>query len=703
MLINVNQVHLPCSFCHVPLIEYISCSFCHKKSHISCINSPKHNCISCQKCLEGECLTKLIKRVKPFSKNKILENKNLSFLKSIQNILKYDDNFLLEESIKLIEKQKGKFTVLNYKVYNNYSLNEILIIYSDHFTAWNVFGTIFWLKRCEVCNKGYHNKNIDSKVCNECLFCFNCHRSCIENEESDSYDDFKEFNNSVDLFIYFSNKENQHKRDFYIYKFKSYLNNLEVEKLLYCRECFIKFVESFELCPVCMKGYTQEDMLECELCFRWVHYECEPNKKIIKKSEANSDETPAYKCKACVYFENAWVGKELKFENEMLETKKIDNLKNLPCFLCNKEFNFNEEKIIEKVALKDTNNTIFVHKICALSNLRCQNGNFFVQKANKNCRKCKKPGAHVKCILCKKDEYLHFDCAFQAGECLFRSNIELPLCINHILEYIGKIYKLQYYADKIKFQIKNTKNIDYVRIDDYLIYQDVSFKKIFYSNTVNIFEFDYKNFYLNGNLMKQVDIEREFKKNNIKLTIEEMISEVDKICFDNKIEFDYPKKRINICLDEKYQKENFTFSFITHLIQTNKNLELKNSKIHGKGIFAKKLIYPNEVIINYDGQNISYAESDEREKKYKDADFYMFKTSEDVIDATLVGNLAKFINQSCDPNCFSTEAIWGTKRGILICAKRFITVGEELTYKYMMNGDKLICNCDAFNCKKTLN
>ena len=59
----------------------------------------------------------------------------------------------------------------------------------------------------------------------------------------------------------------------------------------------------------------------------------------------------------------------------------------------------------------------------------------------------------------------------------------------------------------------------------------------------------------------------------------------------------------------------------------------------------------------------------------------MFRVNENtVIDATMAGGPARYINHSCNPNCF-TEIV-ATERGdkIVITAKRKIQSGEEVRF-----------------------
>jgi hypothetical protein len=59
-------------------------------------------------------------------------------------------------------------------------------------------------------------------------------------------------------------------------------------------------------------------------------------------------------------------------------------------------------------------------------------------------------------------------------------------------------------------------------------------------------------------------------------------------------------------------------------------------------------------------------------------------------DANVGGNIARFINHSCTPNCYFQvvdQTIW-------IRASRAIQRGEELTYDYSVVGTKTIpCRC----------
>ncbi len=129
-------------------------------------------------------------------------------------------------------------------------------------------------------------------------------------------------------------------------------------------------------------------------------------------------------------------------------------------------------------------------------------------------------------------------------------------------------------------------------------------------------------------------------------------------------------------------------------------IEKRRSKIHRWGVYATERISKNTRIIHYAGEKISSQESLKRERRYiRKGHIWCFKlTNRTVIDAGVGGNIARFINHSCKPNCYSHIAdgvIW-------IRAARNIHKGEELSYDYNTTGDAEIpCRCRP-GCKKTL-
>ncbi|XP_066529898.1 histone-lysine N-methyltransferase 2B isoform X2 [Hoplias malabaricus] len=148
-----------------------------------------------------------------------------------------------------------------------------------------------------------------------------------------------------------------------------------------------------------------------------------------------------------------------------------------------------------------------------------------------------------------------------------------------------------------------------------------------------------------------------------------------------------------------------------HLEKTSKEaVGVYRSAIHGRGLFCKRNIEAGEMVIEYAGNVIRSVLTDKREKYYnsKGIGCYMFRIDDfDVVDATVHGNAARFINHSCEPNCYSRVINVEGRKHIVIFALRKIYRGEELTYDYKFPiedaSNKLHCNCGARRCRRFLN
>jgi len=129
-------------------------------------------------------------------------------------------------------------------------------------------------------------------------------------------------------------------------------------------------------------------------------------------------------------------------------------------------------------------------------------------------------------------------------------------------------------------------------------------------------------------------------------------------------------------------------------------IKRRRSTLHGWGVFASERINKNKRIIDYAGEKISHQESLKREMRYiRRGLIWCFQINRRwVRDAAVGGNIARFINHSCHPNCYIHivgETIW-------IRAARNIRKGEELTYDYMTDGEGHIrCRCTP-TCQRLL-
>ncbi|KAK1933157.1 SET domain containing protein [Babesia divergens] len=142
--------------------------------------------------------------------------------------------------------------------------------------------------------------------------------------------------------------------------------------------------------------------------------------------------------------------------------------------------------------------------------------------------------------------------------------------------------------------------------------------------------------------------------------------------------------------------------------------KLRLQHLDGKGVgaFATDTIERNELVCEYVGELItqaefqrcvgswSFAELDNENRGH----WYIMKVHKDAyIDSTNVGNVARFINHSCDPNCSSIPYSVNGAFRMGVFALRRIEKGEEVTYNYGFTsrgvGVGFKCLCGSKNCR----
>ena len=118
----------------------------------------------------------------------------------------------------------------------------------------------------------------------------------------------------------------------------------------------------------------------------------------------------------------------------------------------------------------------------------------------------------------------------------------------------------------------------------------------------------------------------------------------------------------------------------------------RRSKVHGFGVFAAEPIRKNTRIVDYAGELVRNTECEDREERYlAEGCIWVFRVNRAWSrDAAVGGNIARFINHSCRPNCWF-EVVGTT---IWIRASKSIQRSEELTYDYATVGERTIpCRC----------
>jgi SET domain-containing protein len=141
-----------------------------------------------------------------------------------------------------------------------------------------------------------------------------------------------------------------------------------------------------------------------------------------------------------------------------------------------------------------------------------------------------------------------------------------------------------------------------------------------------------------------------------------------------------------------------------------RGLSLRNSSIHGRGVYAREWIPEGTRIVEYRGERITFAEAEERYPDDPDVPYHTFLFAVDdetMVDAAYGGNIARWINHSCEPNC---EVVIENAR-LYIEAIRDIAPGEELAYDYNFIlperhtpalKKRFPCRCGTESCRGTM-
>ncbi|GAB6031866.1 hypothetical protein CHUAL_010262 [Chamberlinius hualienensis] len=152
------------------------------------------------------------------------------------------------------------------------------------------------------------------------------------------------------------------------------------------------------------------------------------------------------------------------------------------------------------------------------------------------------------------------------------------------------------------------------------------------------------------------------------------------------------------------------FQYRKMKVEWRNNVYLARSRIQGLGLYAAREIEKHTMVIEYLGELIRNEVAEKRERYYEaqNRGIYMFRLDDGrVIDASLTGGLARYINHSCNPNCVAEVVQIDREYRIIIFACRRIARGEELCYDYKFDIEddqhKIPCLCGAPNCKKWMN
>lgn len=137
---------------------------------------------------------------------------------------------------------------------------------------------------------------------------------------------------------------------------------------------------------------------------------------------------------------------------------------------------------------------------------------------------------------------------------------------------------------------------------------------------------------------------------------------------------------------------------------------MRNSPVHGRGVFARRPIAAGARVIEYRGELIPWdlaLEPHPHDPSQPNHTFYFSLDDGRVIDANVGGNAARWINHGCAPNCEARQI--GER--VFIHALRDIAAGEELFYDYRLSLDarytarlkrEFACHCAQPGCRGTM-
>jgi hypothetical protein len=143
-----------------------------------------------------------------------------------------------------------------------------------------------------------------------------------------------------------------------------------------------------------------------------------------------------------------------------------------------------------------------------------------------------------------------------------------------------------------------------------------------------------------------------------------------------------------------------------------KRVYFEKSAIQGWGLFALEPISSESLICEYTGDLVRVQVADRREAAYERAGLHMYlfrlDNTELIIDATVRGGQARFLNHSCSPNCRSRVLNVGKSQIISFYAIKHIKPHEELTFNYKMEFENdrslwMKCYCGSKQCIGWLN
>lgn len=147
------------------------------------------------------------------------------------------------------------------------------------------------------------------------------------------------------------------------------------------------------------------------------------------------------------------------------------------------------------------------------------------------------------------------------------------------------------------------------------------------------------------------------------------------------------------CQNQRFQRKEWA------------NVAVVKTEKKGYGLRADSDLQPNDFIYEYVGEVINEPTFRRRMLQYDEEGikhfYFMSLSKSEFVDATRKGNLGRFCNHSCSPNCYVDKWVVGDKLRMGIFALRKIRAGEELVFNYNVDrygAEPQPCYCGESNC-----
>lgn len=140
-----------------------------------------------------------------------------------------------------------------------------------------------------------------------------------------------------------------------------------------------------------------------------------------------------------------------------------------------------------------------------------------------------------------------------------------------------------------------------------------------------------------------------------------------------------------------------------------RRVAVRQSPVHGKGVFALRPLAAGERVLEYKGKRTSWRAAVRRHERYGVAGHtFLFGLSDGrVIDGSQGGNSARWLNHACVANCETVE----DGERVFIETTKAIAAGEELFIEYRLSVEDALdeatrqqyaCHCGVVGCRASM-